>query len=142
LNASGTPPVAIKDIPVAPGLTSVAALADGSGAYAASLQAGANATVTLTVIDPLRNAVTKTLTFRPASPLGACSTARFRTFVAAAADSTKVYVSSCDAGATHVVSTSSNTEVLNLLSPPSANAPPTPGAQPPPQNPVFILAGP
>jgi len=142
LNASATPPVLIKEIPVAAGVTSVAALSDGTGAYAASLQVGSTATVTLSVINALNNTVSKTISFPPVSAVSACSGTRFRAFVAAAADGSKVYVSSCDAGATHVMRTSNNTLVLNLLSPPSANAPPSPGAQPPPQNPVFILAGP
>ena len=142
LNASATPPVLIKEIPVAAGVTSVAALSDGTGAYAASLQVGSTATVTLSVINALNNTVSKTISFPPVSAVSACSGTRFRAFVAAAADGSKVYVSSCDAGVTHVMRTSNNTLVLNLLSPPSANAPPSPGAQPPPQNPVFILAGP
>ena len=142
LNASATPPVLIKDIPVAAGVTSVAALSDGTGAYAASLQVGSTATMTLSVINALNNTVSKTISFPSVSAVSACSGTRFRAFVAAAADGSKVYLSSCDAGVTHVMRTSNNTLVLNLLSPPSANAPPSPGAQPPPQNPVFILAGP
>jgi hypothetical protein len=63
-----------------------------------------------------------------------------------------VYVSYCDAGSTAVIRTTPDTSpgtqnsgdylVGNLSAPVSAAAPPGPGLQPPPQNPVFVLAGP
>jgi hypothetical protein len=90
---------------------------------------------------------------KPDTPeLAQCDSARFRLFAAASADSSRVYVAYCDAGSTAIVRTTANTDpvdpqpedtlVLNLLSPASAYPPPAPGQQPPPQNPVFVLAGP
>jgi hypothetical protein len=67
--------------------------------------------------------------------------ARFSLSLAVSADSSRVYVTNCDAGRTSIVRTLDNALVLNLPSPLSdfktAN-----GSTPPPQNPVFILAGP
>jgi DNA-binding beta-propeller fold protein YncE len=78
------------------------------------------------------------------------SATRFRMFAAASADSSHVYVSICDAGAIADVSTTTNTVnqgtnaddrlVIDLLAPFSAAAP-GPNSQPPPQSPVFLLAG-
>jgi len=74
---------------------------------------------------------------------------RFRMFAAAAADSSHVYVSICDAGAIADISTTTNSVsqgtnqddrlVIDLLAPFSA-APPV-NNQPPPQSPVFLLTG-
>jgi hypothetical protein len=78
------------------------------------------------------------------------SATRFRMFATASADSSHVYVSICDAGAIADVSTTTNTVnqgtnaddrlVIDLLAPFSAAAP-GPNNQPPPQSPVFLLAG-
>ena len=78
------------------------------------------------------------------------STPRFRIFATASADSSHVYVSICDAGAIADISTTTNTVnqgtnaddrlVIDLLAPFSAAAP-GPNNQPPPQSPVFLLAG-
>jgi hypothetical protein len=68
-----------------------------------------------------------------------CDTARFRRFTSAAVDNSRVYVSNCDAGSTAVIRTSDDTHVIDLKAPfgtPSANQ-----DVPPPQNPVFIIAG-
>ena len=74
---------------------------------------------------------------------------RFRMFATAAADSSHVYVSICDAGAIADISTTTNSVsqgtnqddrlVIDLLAPFSA-APPV-NNQPPPQSPVFLLTG-
>jgi DNA-binding beta-propeller fold protein YncE len=77
--------------------------------------------------------------------------ARFRMFAAAAADSSRVHVSICDAGVVAVVNTTTNTItqggtnvpdtlLTNLPAPFSASSP-GPNGQPAPQNPVFLLAG-
>jgi len=78
------------------------------------------------------------------------SSTRFRMFATASADSSHVFVSICDAGAIADVSTTTNTLtqgtnaddrlVIDLLAPFSAAAP-GPNNQPPPQSPVFLLAG-
>ena len=75
---------------------------------------------------------------------------RFRMFATASADSSHVYVSICDAGAIADIATTTNTVnqgtnaddrlVIDLLAPFSAAAP-GPNNQPPPQSPVFLLAG-
>jgi DNA-binding beta-propeller fold protein YncE len=90
---------------------------------------------------------------KPDTPeLAVCDTARFRIFTAASADSTRVYMSYCDAGATAVIRTNPDTSpgtqspgdylVTSLTAPPSDSPAPGPGLQPPPQNPVFVVAGP
>jgi hypothetical protein len=76
---------------------------------------------------------------------------RFRMFAAAAADSTHVYVSICDAGVVADVSTSTSTLatgsangpdmlVTDLPAPFSAGSPGSNG-EPATQNPVFLLTG-
>jgi hypothetical protein len=132
-----------------------------------------------TVINLANNSVSKTIsvgvvnsnapltvppTFQPdtpvpmvgttAGPVAECSFVRFRLFAAASADSTRVYLSYCDAGATAVISTVPDTSpgaqsgedylVNELSAPVSALSPPSSpaGQQPPPQAPVFVLAGP
>jgi len=78
-------------------------------------------------------------------------TTRFRMFTAAAADSSHVYVSICDAGSiADIIATTStlstggtNTPdqlVTDLAAPFSAATPP-PGGLPPLQNPIFLLSG-
>jgi len=80
---------------------------------------------------------------------------RFRLSVAAAIDSTRVYVGKCDAGNVAVINTTSGSDTLvplngtgtgtnsGLDAPLSAFPPQQPaGGQPPTQNPVFILVGP
>ena len=154
---------------------SVAALADGTRIYVASENINATCTepadanpagcITsqVTVLQAVNFNVTKTIpitlpdnvpsppTTKPDTPLvSMCGTARFRLFAAAAADSSRVYVSYCDAGSTAIIRTTPDTSpgtensgdylVTSLNAPVSALSPPAPGAQPPPQNPVFVLS--
>lgn len=76
---------------------------------------------------------------------------RFRLTTAAAADSSRVYVGICDAGAVAVVNTTTSsigsgstntpdTLVTDLAAPFSAAAA-GPNGEPPPQNPIFLLTG-
>jgi hypothetical protein len=58
-------------------------------------------------------------------PGGVAGGVRFRSFVAAAADSTKVMVAKCDAGSTAVIRTSDDVPVLDMAAPLSVNTPPT-----------------
>jgi YVTN family beta-propeller protein len=80
-------------------------------------------------------------------------TMRFRVFTTAAADSSRVYVSMCDAGAIAVINTTNSnannpsgsgnpadTLVTDLPAPFSAGAIQSNG-EPPNQNPIFLLAG-
>jgi len=93
-------------------------------------------------------------------PVAACvpaalyspSTTRFRVFTAAAADSSRVYVGMCDAGAIAVINTTNSnannpgggtppdTLITDLPAAFSAGAVQSNG-QPPNQNPIFLLAG-
>jgi len=141
-NTSVTPPLPLAAIHVAPGPVSVAAQPNGRQAYVGSVQvSGGTVTAKMTVIDVASNTVVATLPF-PAVPEVCDSSVRFRVSVATSADNNRAYLASCDAGSTTVVNTANNTEVTQLMSPTSAAPPPSPGAQPPPQNPVFILSGP
>jgi YVTN family beta-propeller protein len=119
----------------------------------------------VTVIKASDNTVTKTIaitlpdtaqtppTSKPDTPkIAACDSVRFRLFAVAAADSSRVYVAYCDGGSTAIIRTTPNTSpgsenpgdylVLDLPAPVSSLPPPAPGQQPPPENPVFVLAGP
>ena len=70
-----------------------------------------------------------------------CAATRFRFTMAAGGDSSRVYLASCDAGNVNVIDTATDTYILNLKAPGSSRAPIN-GNQPPPQNPVFMIAGP
>jgi YVTN family beta-propeller protein len=82
--------------------------------------------------------------------LYAPGTTRFRVFTTASVDSSRVYVSMCDAGSIAIVTTTTSsispggntpdTLVTDLAAPFSAGSSST-GGEPPPQNPVFLLAG-
>jgi DNA-binding beta-propeller fold protein YncE len=177
LTAGVNPPCPVACSPV-----SVAPLPDGSRAYVVSYRIAATCSdpndvppcvvPLLTVINTSDNSVSKSIPVdviitipgqptvdKPDTPeLGQCDTARFRLFAAASADSTRVYVSYCDAGTTAIIRTIPNTDkddpqpadsiVLDMPSPVSAYPPPppppppAPAPQPPPQNPVFVVAGP
>lgn len=139
---------------------SVATLPDGTRAYVGSYRfvpsSGALCSQ-VSVINTSSNTVIATLslgsvTVNMANPTPTgCNTAatipatppfaRFSVSLAASADSSRVYAANCDAGNTAIIRTLDNALVLNLPSPLSdfrtAN-----GSTPPPQNPVFILAGP
>jgi hypothetical protein len=65
-----------------------------------------------------------------------CATTRFRLMMAAAGDSSRAYLSSCDGGNVNIIDTSSDTYIGNLPAPVGSRL------QNPPQNPVFLIAGP
>jgi YVTN family beta-propeller protein len=142
LDASVDPPSVLAVVPVQSNPVTVAALPDGSRLYVASAAvSGGSATSQVTVINAADGDVRTTI------PLGTIPSicdpnTRFRLFTVASGDSSRVYVGNCDAGYTAIIRTQDDTAVLNLPAPVSALPPPTPGAQPPPQNPVFVLAGP
>jgi DNA-binding beta-propeller fold protein YncE len=71
-----------------------------------------------------------------------CQTTPFRFSMAAGGDSSRVYLASCDAGNVNIIRTSDDTYLLNLPEPASARTPIPPSNQPPPQSPVFLIAGP
>ena len=82
--------------------------------------------------------------------LYAPGTTRFRVFTTASVDNSRVYVSMCDAGSIAIVTTTTSsispggntpdTLVTDLAAPFSAGSS-SAGGEPPPQNPVFLLAG-
>ncbi len=130
----------------------VTALPDGSRAYVASATVnGSSVSSQVTVVNASSGTLTGTVISLAAVP-AICdpATTRFRVFVAAAAGSSKVYVSNCDAGSTAIINTLAtagappDSLALNLPGP-AGNPQPTPSnpnPPPAPQNPVFALTGP
>ena len=97
---------------------------------------------------PPQYAVPEVASCRPATVYSPSAT-RFRMYATAAADSSHVYVSICDANAIADISTTSDTitqgtnatdKLVTDLLPPSGAAPPV-NNQPVPQSPVFLLTG-
>ena len=114
---------------------SVAPLPDGSRAYVASYfldSTSPNCTVTacvqtqLTAISTLNNQVQKSIALPQASvsTVADCAGLRFRISAVAAANSTRVYLASCDAGGVASVRTSDNSYVVTLNAPVSGYTPP------------------
>jgi DNA-binding beta-propeller fold protein YncE len=135
-------PVAVAS-PVA-----VAALSDGTRFYvsSATVTASANGNIVssqVTVFDATDFSVKLTMPLTKVKSAPGCAAMTWsELFMAAAADSTRVYVGNCDAGNTAVIQTSNDTLLTQIASPVSAQKPATSGGTPPPQNPVFVLAGP
>jgi hypothetical protein len=114
---------------------SVAPLPDGSRAYVASYyidSTSANCTQTpcvqpqLTAINTLNNQVMAAIALPEAtvSSVANCASLRFPISAAASADSTRVYLASCDAGGVYTVRTSDNTYMITLNAPVSSYTPP------------------
>jgi hypothetical protein len=94
----------------------------------------------VTVLNSSDNSVRSVIPLDRAPAAFGCDV-RFRLSMAASADSTKVYVGSCDAAGVTVIHADVDQVSLKLSAPPSA-APSLAGQAPPPQNPVFVVAGP
>ena len=142
--------------------TSVTVLGDGSRAYVASYQlpppamVGAGTVCTqLSVIDTGSETVSKTISLSQVSDTSAqtgCGSVGFRVFAASSGGGTnsnfKVYVSQCDAGNIAVVDSypaNGNPEDTSngvSLAAPLSTFPALTSGLPPPQNPVFVVAGP
>ncbi|MBV9181513.1 MAG: YncE family protein [Acidobacteria bacterium] len=137
--------------------TSVNVLGDGTRAYVASYQRDPSGTVCTqaSVLNSGTNQVTKAVALSQSSELAqtGCAQARFRVFVASSGGGTnanfKVYVSQCDSGSVAIIDTfAENTGadphaadvVMGTVNAPLSSFPGNP--LPPPQNPVFLLAGP
>jgi YVTN family beta-propeller protein len=125
----GTPCPATGCTPV-----SVTALPDGTRAYIASFyidNTSANCQQTaclqaqVTVVDELTNQVTKAIPMPQVSvsPVADCAAARFRISAATAIDSSRVYVSSCDASGVWTINTSGDSYFAFVPAPGSAFAP-------------------
>ncbi|MBA3914748.1 MAG: YncE family protein [Acidobacteriales bacterium] len=128
--------------PVSANPYSVTLLPDGSRLYVASVtNASGNATVQATVLNAANGSVQSVIPLERV-PSACIAGAHFPVAAAAAGDGSRVYVSSCDSGSVSVISTTTDTKLLDLIAPASAYPPPGPGEQPPPQQPVFLIAGP
>lgn len=129
---------------------SVAALPDGSRAYVISYYVDSNSSncpqaaarpvepclvPTVSVINQLTNQITKAIPVLfdgthpevAVSPTGSCADptlVRFRFSIIAAADSSRVYVLSCDAGGIASINTTGDSYVTTLPAPVSAYSPP------------------
>ena len=66
----------------------------------------------------------------------------FRFMMAAGGDSSRAYLSSCDGGNVNIIDTSVDNYILNLPAPVGSRAPIRPSQLNPPQNPMFLIAGP
>jgi hypothetical protein len=62
--------------------------------------------------------------------------------MAAAGDSSAAYISSCDGGNVNIIATANDTYSNTLLEPVGSRPPIPPSTLNPPQNPVFLFAGP
>jgi DNA-binding beta-propeller fold protein YncE len=113
---------------------SVAALPDGTRAYIASYyidSTSANCQQTpcfqaqVTVVDELTNQVTKSIPLPQVSvsSMGNCASARFRVSAAVASDSSRVYVSSCDAGGVSSINPAGDQYFAAIPAPGSSFAP-------------------
>jgi DNA-binding beta-propeller fold protein YncE len=134
---SGTSTAALNTV-------AVTALPDGSRAYVGAYyeDAAHNICPQVTVIDVPSNTI-KSYFAVPGFPAydAFCSATRFRFMMAAGGDSSRAYLASCDGGMVNVIDTSSDTYILNLPAPISSRT--VQGSQQnPPQNPVFLIAGP
>lgn len=121
---------------------SVAALPDGTRFYISSAAvSGGTVTSKLTVINAADFTLKTTISLTSVPAVCAVKTWA-ELSVAAAADSSRIYVANCDAEDTAIIQTSNDALLLQMPAPFSAQPPPMPGGTPPPQNPVFVLAGP
>ena len=123
----------------------VAALPDGSRAYVGAFyeDASGNICPQVTVIDAKSNQIKSSVAV-PGFPAfdALCSTTRLRITMAAAGDSTRAYLASCDGGNVNMIDTSNDSYIMNLPAPVGSRPPIPPDPLNPPQNPVFLIAGP
>ena len=124
-----------------------AALPDGSRAYVGSfyLDNSGNVCPQVTVITTSNNTI-KTNIAVPGFPAYAfCADptqVRFRINMAVGGDSTRAYLASCDGGNVNIIDTSTDTYILSTPAPYSVRSPLPGSTLNPPQNPVFMIAGP
>jgi len=118
---------------------SVAALPDGSRAYISTAAvSGKDVTASVTVINAADGSVKTTIPLTTVRQV--CASNPSELSIAAAADSSRVYVGNCDAGNIAIIQTSTDTMVLQMPAPQSATLLPNGTALP--QNPVFVVARP
>jgi DNA-binding beta-propeller fold protein YncE len=75
-------------------------------------------------------------------PKGGPTGGGFRFNMAPGGDSSRAYFSSCDGGVVDIIDTATDTYILNLPEPVGTRPPIPPDAENPPQNTIFLLAGP
>jgi hypothetical protein len=144
---SALPPVTAAPLPLPAGTSPVMVsfLPSGTAAYVLSVSATNSPVVT--VINTTSNTIVSTInlpsvTANPAA-VAACSAPGVHPFtMAVSANSARLYVTNCLASSTDIVATSTNTRALTMNSPTSAYPPLSSSNFPPPQNPVFVVAGP
>lgn len=126
-----------------PNAVAVAALGDGSRVYVSSAAvSGKTVSSQVTVLKSPDLSVKTTVPLTSVPVSSACTEQTWSDLsIAAAADYSRVYVANCDAGNIAIIQTSNDTLALNMAAPFSSQ-PPGSNGSPPPQNPVFILAGP
>jgi YVTN family beta-propeller protein len=102
----------------------VAALPDGSRAYVSSASAiGGNVTSRVTVINAANGSIRFTIPLTTAAQV--CASNPFELSIAAAADSSRVYVGNCDVGNVAIIQTLNDTLLLQMPAPVSASQPST-----------------
>jgi YVTN family beta-propeller protein len=103
---------------------SVAALPDGTRAYISSASvSGGNVTSRVTVINASNGSIRSTIPLTTAAQV--CASNPFELSIAAAADSSRVYVGNCDVGNVAIIQTSNDTLLLQMPAPVSASQPST-----------------
>jgi hypothetical protein len=126
-------------------VSAAAALPDGSRAYIGAYyeDTSDNICPQVTVIDASSNTITSAIPI-PGFPAydAFCSTTRFRITMAAGGDSSRAYLASCDGGMVNIIDTTTDAYILNLPEPVGSLPPIPPSQLNPPQNPVFLIAGP
>jgi len=127
-----------KVIPIANPIA-VAALPDGSRAYISSATvSGPNVTSRVTVINAADGSFRTTIPVTTTTHV--CASNPSELTMAAAADSSRVYVGNCDAGNVAIIQTLNDAMLLQMPAPFSATL--AANGNPLPQNPVFVVAGP
>ncbi len=110
-------------IPVANPI-SIAVLPDGTRAYVSSASvSGGNVTSRVIVINAENGSVRSTIPLSTAAQV--CASNPFELSIAAAADSSRVYVGNCDVGDVAIIQTSNDTMLLQMPAPASAAQPST-----------------
>ena len=120
-------------------VAAVAALPDGSRAYVGAYyeDASDNFCPQVTVVNAQSYAIKSSIAIPGFAAYNAfCASTRFRIMMAAGGDSSRAYLSSCDGGNVSFIDTSTDTYILNMPAPIGSRL------NNPPQNPVFLFAGP
>lgn len=126
---------------------SVSFLPSGGAAYVLSVTGTNPPSPVVTVISTVSNTITSTIELPSATAnvraLSACTAPGVHPFtMAASGNNARLYVTNCFASSTSIIDTIANTRILTMNSPTSAYPPLSSSNFPPPQNPVYVVAGP